>query len=38
MGRAAFEHQGRTFVGLVRADQAVIDVAAAHVALEKSHP
>lgn len=33
-----FEHHGRTFVGLVRADQAVVDVAAASAALEKSHP
>ncbi len=33
-----FEHQGRTLVGLVRGDETVIDVAAAHAALEKSHP
>jgi 2-keto-4-pentenoate hydratase/2-oxohepta-3-ene-1,7-dioic acid hydratase in catechol pathway len=33
-----FEHQGRTFVGLVLADQAVIDIAAACAALEKGHP
>jgi 2-keto-4-pentenoate hydratase/2-oxohepta-3-ene-1,7-dioic acid hydratase in catechol pathway len=33
-----FEHQGRTFVGLVRADQVVVDIAAASPALEKSHP
>jgi 2-keto-4-pentenoate hydratase/2-oxohepta-3-ene-1,7-dioic acid hydratase in catechol pathway len=33
-----FAHQGRTFVGLVRADQAVIDIAAAGAALEKGHP
>src|SRR6266496_4844685 len=33
-----FEHQGRTFVGQVRGDQAVIDIAAANAALEKSHP
>ncbi len=32
-----FEHQGRTFVGLVRADETVIDVAAALSALEKGH-
>jgi 2-keto-4-pentenoate hydratase/2-oxohepta-3-ene-1,7-dioic acid hydratase in catechol pathway/putative intracellular protease/amidase len=33
-----FEHQGRVFVGLVRGDQAVVDIAAASAALEKSHP
>jgi 2-keto-4-pentenoate hydratase/2-oxohepta-3-ene-1,7-dioic acid hydratase in catechol pathway len=33
-----FEHQGRRLVGLVRADQAVIDIEAASAALEKSHP
>jgi 2-keto-4-pentenoate hydratase/2-oxohepta-3-ene-1,7-dioic acid hydratase in catechol pathway len=33
-----FEHQGRTLVGLVRGDEAVIDVAAALAALEKSRP
>jgi len=33
-----FELQGRTFVGQVREDQAVIDIAAANAALEKSHP
>ena len=33
-----FEHQGRTFLGLVLADQTVIDLAAANAALEKSHP
>jgi len=32
-----FEHQGRTFLGLVRADQAVVDIAAAGAALEKGH-
>ncbi len=33
-----FEHQGRTLLGLVLAEQTVIDVAAANEALEKSHP
>src|SRR5260221_13645846 len=33
-----FAHQGRTFVGLVRAGQAVIDIAAGSAALEKGHP
>jgi hypothetical protein len=33
-----FERQGRPFVGLVRADQGVVDVAAAHVELETSNP
>ena len=33
-----FELQGRTFVGLVTADETVIDVAAANAALEKAHP
>ncbi|HSB60492.1 MAG TPA: hypothetical protein VLI67_02155, partial [Vicinamibacteria bacterium] len=33
-----FEHQGRTLLGLVLADQTVIDIAAASAALEKSHP
>ena len=33
-----FEHQGRTLVGLVLADQTVIDIAAANASLEKSHP
>jgi hypothetical protein len=33
-----FEHQGRTFVGLVRGDSSVIDVAVANAALEKGHP
>ena len=33
-----FEARGRTFVGLVRADQAVVDIAVASTALEKSHP
>ena len=33
-----FELQGRSFVGLVRADGTVVDVAAANAALEKSHP
>src|SRR5436309_4416127 len=33
-----FELQGRTFVGQVREDQGVIDIAAADAALEKSHP
>jgi 2-keto-4-pentenoate hydratase/2-oxohepta-3-ene-1,7-dioic acid hydratase in catechol pathway len=33
-----FEHQGRTLLGLVLADQKVIDVAAANAALEKRHP
>src|SRR5262245_52738098 len=33
-----FERQGRTFVGLVRPDGAVVDVAAALAAREKSRP
>jgi 2-keto-4-pentenoate hydratase/2-oxohepta-3-ene-1,7-dioic acid hydratase in catechol pathway len=33
-----FEHQGRTFVGLLRTDQAVVDIGAALAAFEKSHP
>jgi len=33
-----FELRGRTFVGLVRADGAVVDIAAANATLEKAHP
>lgn len=33
-----FEHQGRTFVGLVVSDQIVVDIAAASAALEKTDP
>jgi 2-keto-4-pentenoate hydratase/2-oxohepta-3-ene-1,7-dioic acid hydratase in catechol pathway len=33
-----FERQGRTFLGLVRGDQAVVDITAASTALEKGHP
>ena len=33
-----FEQQGRTFLGLVRTDQAVVDIGAALAAFEKSHP
>lgn len=32
-----FEFQGRTFVGLVRADSVVIEIAAANATLEKAH-
>jgi 2-keto-4-pentenoate hydratase/2-oxohepta-3-ene-1,7-dioic acid hydratase in catechol pathway len=32
-----FETGGRTFVGLVRSDNAVVDIAAANAVLEKSH-
>lgn len=33
-----FEHQGRTFVGLVVADRMVVDIALANAAVEKAQP
>lgn len=34
----SFEHQGRPLLGLVLADQTVIEIAAANAAIEKNHP